>query len=603
MRSIYAAVAIVVFAASSSVAWGYGATGHQTVGAIAETVLTPFTADRVHKELGMTLSEAGPWLDCARDVKPDASGKFIYTPNPKYAAGCARFDTPAEHAALEDYVQRNWDQCKGWTNSQHCHEQYHFADVAIQRDTYDRSDFGTNDHDIVAAIHAAIFVLEHDEPTPPAPKPFDIKNHREALLMLAHLVGDLHQPLHVGSLYLDGNDRPIDPDALTDPTQAQPNAGGNWLDDNGTPLHTEWDAVAASWDPAHLTPEIVTASRRVPTPLDDYHDWAAHWASETIVAARSAFAGATFTHDGLPEHHWRFNVSDHAAYMQAKEATQQRLMVEGGARLAQILNVVWGSYKDPSKVKPQPYLAKGAEHIDAWLAKSPAEDSLVEAGDVSVFFATRALIGTDDRALVASADDVYSPWQVALRFSPAFGSDLTPQTASRLLRLMGRVSTDEDQFLDPMKQAVVDGGRHRPFVDYPNRPGCPLTWPTLRNSGSYPSGHATLGWLWALVLTEIRSERADELFAKGIGFGESRVVCGFHYPSDLQAGRLAASALFDRLHGDKDFRDDLDCAAKEINHVQDPVCTKRDAAAARLKREGEKKLSGQDVPASLHSMN
>jgi len=586
-----ACIAVAAFAVSNTVAWGYGATGHQTIGAIAEQVMTPFTADRVHRELGMTLSEAAPWLDCVKDVKPDASGKFVYTPNPKYAAGCALFDNPAEHAVIEDYVRRNWDQCTGWTESQHCHEQYHFADVAIERDTYDRSDFGTNDHDIVAAIHAAIFILEHDEPTPPAPKPFNIKNHREALLMLAHLVGDLHQPLHVGSLYLDEHDRPIDPDAIVDTSQALPNAGGNWLDDQGTSLHTEWDAVAATWDPAHLAPEIVTAAQRVPTPLDDYHDWAATWASETIVAARSAFQGATFSHDGLAAHHWRITVPDHTAYLGDKEATQQRLMIEGGARLAQILNVLWGSPEHaPDMVWPKPYLAADAEHISRWLPASPADDSMMAAGDVSVFLSTRALIGTDPRALEASADDVYSPEQVAQRFSQAFGADLTPQTASRLLRLMGRVSADEDQLLKPIKKLIVDGGRHRPFVDYPNRAGCPLTWPTLRTAGSYPSGHATLGWLWALVLTEIRPDHADDLFAKGIGFGDSRVLCGFHYPSDVQAGRIAASALFDRLHGNNDFKADLACAAKQLNRVQDSTCAKRDADAELQQKEEEQKL-------------
>ena len=30
-------------------------------------------------------------------------------------------------------------------------------------------------------------------------------------MLLAHFVGDIHQPLHVGALYLDSNDKPVNP--------------------------------------------------------------------------------------------------------------------------------------------------------------------------------------------------------------------------------------------------------------------------------------------------------------------------------------------------------------------------------------------------------
>ena len=49
-----------------------------------------------------------------------------------------------------------------------------------------------------------------------------------------------------------------------------------------------------------------------------------------------------------------------------------------------------------------------------------------------------------------------------------------------------------------------------------------------------------------------------------IAFGDSRVVCGFHYPSDVVAGRLAAAALLARLHADPAFLKDLAAARREI---------------------------------------
>ena len=71
-----------------------------------------------------------------------------------------------------------------------CHKAYHYTDEAIQRSKYALGSAGTRDFDVVAAITAAIHVLKGE----PAPPPFNIKDKREALLMLAHYVGDIHQP-------------------------------------------------------------------------------------------------------------------------------------------------------------------------------------------------------------------------------------------------------------------------------------------------------------------------------------------------------------------------------------------------------------------------
>jgi acid phosphatase (class A) len=85
----------------------------------------------------------------------------------------------------------------------------------------------------------------------------------------------------------------------------------------------------------------------------------------------------------------------------------------------------------------------------------------------------------------------------------------------------------------------------------------------LARQGSYPSRHAGTGWLYAMLLGEIDSARAGALIARGRAFGESRVVCGVHYQSDVDAGRLGATALVAALHGDEEFEADLDAARAE----------------------------------------
>jgi acid phosphatase (class A) len=211
------------------------------------------------------------------------------------------------------------------------------------------------------------------------------------------------------------------------------------------------------------------------------------------------------------------------------------------------------------------YLAPAASlHIESWLPPPPTEDSLANAVDVEAFLQSRSLIGTA-RAEEAHADDVVKPAEaVAPRFSYILGVTLDRTSAPRLMRMMELVRNDAEWVVLPVKKAVTSGGRRRPFVDFPNLPKCPLVYDALGTTGAYPSGHAMTGWLWGSILAEIAPGYADALLARGEAFGDSRVVCGFHYPSDVAAGRLAASALLARLHADPGFLSDLAKAKKEV---------------------------------------
>lgn len=189
---------------------------------------------------------------------------------------------------------------------------------------------------------------------------------------------------------------------------------------------------------------------------------------------------------------------------------------------------------------------------------------MANAADVAAYLRSRSLIGTS-RAEEAHADDVVKPAEaVAERFTYVMGITLDRKNAPRLMQMMDLVRNDAEWLTLPVKKAVVSGGRRRPFVDFPTLPKCPLVNDALGTTGSYPSGHAITGWLWGSLLAETAPEFADALLARGEAFGDSRVICGFHYPSDVVAGRLAASALLARLHADPRFLADLAQAKKEV---------------------------------------
>jgi acid phosphatase (class A) len=101
--------------------------------------------------------------------------------------------------------------------------------------------------------------------------------------------------------------------------------------------------------------------------------------------------------------------------------------------------------------------------------------------------------------------------------------------------------------------------RPRPFVTEAG-PTCVDVSPEFAASGSYPSGHSAAAWLYALLLAEIDPGNAAAIVARGRAFGESRVVCGVHYETDVEGGRLTTTALVAALHGDAEFEADMAAA-------------------------------------------
>ncbi|WP_122831035.1 phosphatase PAP2 family protein, partial [Pseudomonas viridiflava] len=83
-------------------------------------------------------------------------------------------------------------------------------------------------------------------------------------------------------------------------------------------------------------------------------------------------------------------------------------------------------------------------------------------------------------------------------------------------------------------------------------------------TGSYPSGHASFGWAIALVLAEINPARQVALLRRGHEFGVSRVVCGAHWQSDVQAGQLMGAAIVAALHANGEFIRALSAAKNEF---------------------------------------
>lgn len=349
--ALVAACLVCLLNVSGALAWTYQ--GHRVVGSIADHILAGTPAGKQVQSIlndgdprgKLDLRHAGPWADCIKNVQRHPDGTFSYEINPEHLdweVPCTPFKSEVERARMIDYAARNWSNCLYQPDgpdkpASGCHNTYHFVDVAVQRDRFDRGSQGTNEHDLVAAIGAAIAVLQ-DRPAPP---PFAIKDKKEALLMLAHFIGDLHQPLHVGSVYLNAEGRLVDPDVTHAIDPDTVTIGGNAIQDQNLNLHAEWDNIPTDIGDA-ATRELVADAMSMRVGQLPVEDWPTKWATDTIQVSHQAFDGLKFQRtQPPPKAQWTVSFADHTAYLWNADQIKRKQLAKAGMRLADILLAIW----------------------------------------------------------------------------------------------------------------------------------------------------------------------------------------------------------------------------------------------------------------------
>lgn len=97
----------------------------------------------------------------------------------------------------------------------------------------------------------------------------------------------------------------------------------------------------------------------------------------------------------------------------------------------------------------------------------------------------------------------------------------------------------------------------------------PCTAPATESafSPSYPSGHAMVGAMYAILLSEMVPEHRSGLFERGWEYGEARILSGVHFPADVEAGRILATVVVGLLEQDARFRADHAEAGRELRAV------------------------------------
>ena len=112
----------------------------------------------------------------------------------------------------------------------------------------------------------------------------------------------------------------------------------------------------------------------------------------------------------------------------------------------------------------------------------------------------------------------------------------------------------------------------RPYVRLAEASLIPEMEDEYANESSFPSRESLMGWMYALLLSEICPERQDDILNLGYRFGDASIATGYHWDSDVQAGRLLASALIVRLHDHTGVNAMINSAKAEYAKVSGTTC-------------------------------
>jgi acid phosphatase (class A) len=237
------------------------------------------------------------------------------------------------------------------------------------------------------------------------------------------------------------------------------------------------------------------------------------------------------------------------------------------------------------------YLTPGEFNVTSVIEPAPRKGDPRYETDRKIFRATRVLLNTP-RGALATSDADYSQPALMRDFSCAVGVSLTPQDAPALLHLVSRASSDTGSQSGLAKNYYK---RARPF--HLDKGAICQPKEELGDSFDYPSGHTTLGWTWATILTELAPDRAQQILNRGRAYGDSRFLCGAHNESAVEAGMASAGATMTLVRTKAAYRTDLEAARIELAALRANPQAPRPARC-----EAEERLIGERVmPALPHA--
>jgi len=191
------------------------------------------------------------------------------------------------------------------------------------------------------------------------------------------------------------------------------------------------------------------------------------------------------------------------------------------------------------------------------LPPPPAENSETTRNEAALIIKLQSEIGPEEaeRARGDAEASIY-------RFADALGNPegFTRKRVPRTHALFRKVTLEQAAVVHVGKEEF---DRRRPFRANPGIE--PIV--DKPRTASYPSGHSMWARTVGLLLADMLPEYREKIMARADEYAFNRVVAGVHYPSDIEAGKLAATALVAFLLASPSFQQDYAEAKKELREA------------------------------------
>lgn len=142
-------------------------------------------------------------------------------------------------------------------------------------------------------------------------------------------------------------------------------------------------------------------------------------------------------------------------------------------------------------------------------------------------------------------------------FFGANGSPISKSDLEQLTTFFKQIRVDVAFVVRKLKH---DFARKRPFLELAGLEPC-----LPKEVGeSYPSGHAALSKIYALILGELYPNHRTFLESRAKEIADHRVLAGLHYRTDVEAGVQAAALIYEQLKKSPKFQEDLAKNQKQL---------------------------------------
>ena len=169
------------------------------------------------------------------------------------------------------------------------------------------------------------------------------------------------------------------------------------------------------------------------------------------------------------------------------------------------------------------------------------------------------------RAALAVAQAAETIEEMAAMFSEPFGMEISEQKTPAIMNLLRRG-------VQTLRKAGSKAKRHymrqRPYDRFNEPTLIPADEERLKTNGSFPSGHTLRAWSMALLLIEVNPAAQDALLKYAYEWGQSRVIAGYHWQSDVDASKVIASSAYPSLHTNEAFMADMRKAQAEYKKLK-----------------------------------